>query len=120
MTATWRATERFRAANFCGRGQRGQRRDGRPQRKSPWNTGNGQSFRILQQVRREASKVIWPTRRETLVTTGLVLLMVLFASLFFVTVDEVLRLVGGLVFGELEDTVDVALPRKRAGRLDIE
>jgi preprotein translocase subunit SecE len=56
-------------------------------------------FEFIQQVRSEASKVIWPTRRETLVTTGMVLLMVLFASLFFVTVDEALRLSVGFVLG---------------------
>ena len=56
-------------------------------------------FEFIQQVRSEASKVIWPTRRETLITTGMVLLMVVFASLFFVTVDEALRLLVGLVLG---------------------
>ena len=48
-------------------------------------------FEFLQQVRSEASKVVWPTRRETMVTTGMVMLMVVFASLFFLVVDEVLR-----------------------------
>jgi preprotein translocase subunit SecE len=56
-------------------------------------------FEFIQQVRTEASKVIWPTRRETLVTTGMVLLMVLFTSLFFVTVDEALRFFVGFVLG---------------------
>jgi preprotein translocase subunit SecE len=56
-------------------------------------------FEFIQQVRAEASKVIWPTRRETLITTGMVLLMVLFACLFFVTVDEVLRYIVGFVLG---------------------
>lgn len=48
---------------------------------------------FLQEVRAEGTKVTWPTRRETLITTGLVLFMVLLASLFFVTVDWVLRLI---------------------------
>ena len=56
-------------------------------------------FEFIQQVRSEASKVVWPTRRETLVTTGLVLLLVVFASLFFTTVDTVLREVVALVLG---------------------
>ena len=30
-------------------------------------------FEFIQEVRAEADKVTWPTRRETLVTTGLVL-----------------------------------------------
>lgn len=50
-------------------------------------------FAFLQEVRGEAKKVTWPTRRETLITTGLVILMVLFASLFFVAVDQGLRLI---------------------------
>ncbi len=50
-------------------------------------------LQFLQEVRAEGAKVNWPTRRETLITTGLVLFMVLLASLFFVTVDWLLRLI---------------------------
>lgn len=50
-------------------------------------------FQFLQDVRAEASKVTWPSRRETLITTGLVIAMVLLASLFFVLVDSVLNFV---------------------------
>ncbi len=56
-------------------------------------------FEFLQQVRSEASKVVWPTRRETLITTGMVMLMVVFASVFFLVVDEVLRIVVSLALG---------------------
>ena len=56
-------------------------------------------FEFIQQVRAEAAKVVWPTRRETLITTGLVLLLVVFASLFFTVVDEVLRVLVGLALG---------------------
>jgi len=53
---------------------------------------------FLQEVRAEGAKVTWPTRRETLVTTGLVILMVLLASLFFVAVDQALRfIVSGIL-----------------------
>lgn len=54
-------------------------------------------FQFLQDVRAEATKVVWPTRRETLITTGLVVLMVLLASLFFVVVDQGLRLGVGFL-----------------------
>jgi len=54
-------------------------------------------FEFLQQVRAEASKVTWPTRRETLITTGLVVLLVVVASLFFVTVDQAIRLLLGFI-----------------------
>jgi preprotein translocase subunit SecE len=53
---------------------------------------------FLQEVRAEGAKITWPTRRETLVTTGLVIFMVLLTSLFFVAVDQTLRLiVGGIL-----------------------
>jgi preprotein translocase subunit SecE len=48
---------------------------------------------FLQEVRAEAGKVTWPSRRETLITTALVIFMVLLASLFFVVVDWGLRFV---------------------------
>ncbi len=56
-------------------------------------------FEFIQQVRAEAAKVVWPTRRETLVTTGLVLMLVVFTSLFFLVVDQVLREVVSVVLG---------------------
>jgi preprotein translocase subunit SecE len=49
-------------------------------------------FQFIQEVRAEGGKVTWPTRRETLITTGLVILMVLFASLFFLAVDQTIRM----------------------------
>jgi preprotein translocase subunit SecE len=100
MTLLWRATERSRAANFCGRAHAGVTHKSLAWiRILPWKTNMANPFEFMQQVRSEASKVIWPTRRETLITTGMVLLMVVFACVFFVTVDEALRLFVGLVLG---------------------
>ncbi|MGE4246511.1 MAG: preprotein translocase subunit SecE [Parvibaculaceae bacterium] len=48
-------------------------------------------FEFIQQVRQETSKVTWPTRRETVITTIMVLIMVALASVFFLGVDAVLR-----------------------------
>lgn len=48
-------------------------------------------FQFLQQVRSEANKVTWPSRRETLITTGLVIVMVFVASIFFVAVDWTIK-----------------------------
>jgi preprotein translocase subunit SecE len=48
---------------------------------------------FLQQVRAEGGKVTWPSRKETMITTVLVLFMVLLTSLFFVAVDWALRLI---------------------------
>ncbi len=45
---------------------------------------------FVQQVRQEAAKVTWPTRKETMVSTLMVLLMVAFAAMFFFLVDQVL------------------------------
>jgi preprotein translocase subunit SecE len=53
-------------------------------------------FKFMQEVRAEANKVTWPTRRETLITTGLVGLMVVMASLFFVLVDLLIK--NGVAF----------------------
>jgi len=60
---------------------------------------NGLAALPFQQVRAEAAKVVWPTRRETLITTGLVLMLVVFTSLFFLVVDEVLRTIVSLALG---------------------
>ncbi len=54
-------------------------------------------FEFLQQVRAEANKVTWPTRRETLVSTALVLLMVVLASIFFVSVDWTIKNLIGVI-----------------------
>ena len=54
-------------------------------------------FQFLQEVRSEANKVTWPTRRETLITTVLVIVMVLCASFFFLAVDQSLRLMIKLI-----------------------
>jgi len=38
----------------------------------------------------EARKTTWPSRKETLQTTGLVLIMVLITALFFLAVDQII------------------------------
>ena len=48
-------------------------------------------FEFLQQVREEANKVTWPTRRETMISTAMVFIMVAVASVFFLIVDSVLH-----------------------------
>ena len=46
---------------------------------------------FLQQVRQEAAKVTWPTRRETMITTIMVMIMVALSSVFFLVVDAGLK-----------------------------
>jgi preprotein translocase subunit SecE len=45
---------------------------------------------FIQQVRQETAKVTWPTRKETMVSTVMVMVMVIFAALFFFLVDQLL------------------------------
>ncbi len=49
-------------------------------------------LQFAQQVRAEVSKVVWPSRRETTLTTGMVFVMVSMAALFFFVVDQLVRL----------------------------
>jgi preprotein translocase subunit SecE len=56
-------------------------------------------FKFLQEVRAEADKVTWPTRKETTVTTIMVFVMVAVASVFFLLADQVMRLAVSFVLG---------------------
>lgn len=49
---------------------------------------------FVQQVRAEISKVVWPTRREVLLTTVMVFIMAALTAVFFALVDLLIR--GGL------------------------
>jgi preprotein translocase subunit SecE len=54
---------------------------------------------FVQQVRQEVSRVTWPTRKETMVTTAMVFLMVFIAAVFFFVVDQGFSAAVRLVFG---------------------
>ena len=56
-------------------------------------------FVFLQDVRNEASKVTWPNRRETVITTVLVVLMCVLASLFLFLVDQGIHLSINFILG---------------------
>jgi preprotein translocase subunit SecE len=47
-------------------------------------------FTFLQQVRAEVAKVVWPTRRETVISTIMVFVFATIAAIFFLIVDGVL------------------------------
>ena len=49
-------------------------------------------FKFLQEVRSETAKVTWPTRRETMITTTMVFVMVALASVFFFAADQIIGL----------------------------
>ncbi|EKV26111.1 Preprotein translocase subunit SecE [Caenispirillum salinarum AK4] len=54
---------------------------------------------FVRQVRQELSKVTWPTRKETTISTVMVFIMVTLAALFFLIVDQLLAWGVQLVFG---------------------
>ena len=56
-------------------------------------------FKFLQEVRAETQKVTWPTRRETLVTTAMVFIMVAVAAVFFFVADRIMLFAVTLVLG---------------------
>jgi len=49
-------------------------------------------FKFLQEVRAETNKVTWPSRKETMITTAMVFVMVAVASIFFLVADQVIRI----------------------------
>ena len=49
-------------------------------------------LQFVQQVRSEVSKVVWPTRREVVVTSIMVFIMAMLTALFFFLVDWMIRI----------------------------
>lgn len=47
---------------------------------------------FMRQVRQEVSKVTWPSRKETAITTAMVFVMVAVAAIFFLIVDQIISL----------------------------
>ena len=56
-------------------------------------------FKFLQEVRSETAKVTWPTRRETMITTIMVFIMVAVSSVFFFVADQLIRLLITFTIG---------------------
>ena len=52
---------------------------------------------FFRQVRAEMNKVVWPSRNETMISTAMVLVMVLLASLFFLSADQIIAFVVHLL-----------------------
>jgi preprotein translocase subunit SecE len=53
----------------------------------------------LREVRLEAGKVTWPTRRETMITTSMVFIFVVIAAIFFLLADKVIAFVVQTLLG---------------------
>jgi preprotein translocase subunit SecE len=45
---------------------------------------------FIQQVRREAARVTWPSRKETMITTVMVFIFVFIAAIYFFVLDQIL------------------------------
>ncbi len=50
-------------------------------------------FKFMQEVRQEANKVTWPSRRETAITTAMVFIFAALAAVFFLLADQLIRIV---------------------------
>lgn len=49
-------------------------------------------LQFIREVRAEAAKVVWPTRRETVTTTIIVFIMAVLLAIFFFIVDQIVAL----------------------------
>ncbi|SFJ60667.1 preprotein translocase subunit SecE [Aerobium aerolatum] len=56
-------------------------------------------FVFLQQVRTETSKVTWPSRRETMISTLMVLVFACLAAVFFFASDQLIAFLVELILG---------------------
>lgn len=56
-------------------------------------------IKFAREVKSEAQRVVWPTRRETIVTTIMVFIMASLAALFFLLADKVFSWGVGALLG---------------------
>lgn len=56
-------------------------------------------LQFIQQVRSEVAKIVWPTQRETMITTVMVFLMATVAAIFFFSVDQIIKFALNLILG---------------------
>jgi preprotein translocase subunit SecE len=56
-------------------------------------------LKFIEQVRSETEKVTWPTRRETAITSMMVVVMSAVMALFFLFADQMLRFLVTFVLG---------------------
>ncbi|HBO58884.1 MAG TPA: preprotein translocase subunit SecE [Alphaproteobacteria bacterium] len=54
---------------------------------------------FLRQVRQEIGKVVWPTRKETMMSSLMVIIFTVLAALFFFVVDQIIGYVMKLILG---------------------
>ncbi|MEI8321473.1 MAG: preprotein translocase subunit SecE [Alphaproteobacteria bacterium] len=54
---------------------------------------------FVQQVKREISKVSWPSQKEVVLTTVMVFILVMIAATFFLLVDNILIRIVKFILG---------------------
>lgn len=55
--------------------------------------------KFIREVRQEVSKVTWPTRKETMISTSMVLFLVLLSAVFFWVVDSLIAFAVRIILG---------------------
>ena len=56
-------------------------------------------IQFIGEVKKEAQKVSWPSRKETVTTSIMVFVMVLIMALFFLGVDQFFSVIVRYIFG---------------------
>lgn len=54
---------------------------------------------FFQQVRAETAKVTWPSRRETMISTAMVIVFAIVAMIFFFAADQVMAFAVEMILG---------------------
>ncbi|MGI4850832.1 MAG: preprotein translocase subunit SecE [Janthinobacterium lividum] len=54
---------------------------------------------FIRQVRQEVTRITWPTRKETLVTSIMVIVLSVIAAIFFLAVDGIISFVIRYILG---------------------
>ena len=54
---------------------------------------------FVRETRQEIAKVTWPTRKETLVTTSMIVMLALVTGVFFLGIDSVLGFIISRILG---------------------
>ena len=60
---------------------------------------NDRVFELAAEVTNELRKVTWPSRKETMITTAMVFVMVAVASVLFLVADQIIRLFIPFILG---------------------
>ena len=54
---------------------------------------------FFKQVRQEIAKITWPTKKETMMTSLMVIVMSVIAAMFFLAADGMIAFCVGLILG---------------------